>query len=437
MRYFFAAFLFTVFAGFVFAGDRYTYDSYPTAVAKCTAARSNWVSPCAVVSSCPTSRNGGSCSEAARGTFLSVDGVTRSDYTASVQYEYCSDSFPTWSGTACVKDDPCKSKGGQPVDDGTVGPDNTKLSMAFPVSSDGIYTGKVFCSGGCKASVTKDVTSVGIGFGNEYYGQFNANFTGQSCDPPAISVGPETVPVRLVKKTSKEYDCLSEGKTYGYVNGAVYCINSPTDKSGKASQTKEQKNPDGTTTKTQVDKNVSCTGAGSCVTTTTTTTTVINADGSQQSTKSEQTKETSEGSSGPTGSAFCKENPSSPVCKAGSFTGDCESGFSCEGDSVGCATAKASWSRYCQAKWMKPGSPSSSTTTLTEKQVLPQGGITPIAISDNGQCPADRVFNIAGRSVTFSYSSFCEFLGMIRPVIIAAGWLVAAYIVFGLGQKSE
>ncbi|MBN8281938.1 virulence factor TspB C-terminal domain-related protein [Zoogloea sp.] len=437
MRYFIVSLLLTIAVGYAFAGDRYSSDSYTSVVDKCTALRPNWQTPCAIVgAACPATQNGGSCSEAATGVFISVDGVSTAPINAYIQWDYCSDAFPIRSGNTCVVDDPCRRKAGLAVDDGTVGPGNTKLSMAFPVRPDGIYTGQVFCSGGCKAAVTKDVTSVGIGAGGNYYGQFNANFSGQSCDPPAVNVGPDSSPVKLVAGNSKEYDCLASGRTYGYVNGAVHCLDNASEKKGNATQTKEQKNPDGTTTKTTVEKNVSCTGAGSCVTTTTTTTTIIGADGTQQSTKSEQTKETSE-TGNPSGSSFCKDNSSSPICKSSSFSGDCLSGFSCDGDSVGCATAKASWMRYCDSKWMKPGNPSASTTALTEKKVLPQSGITPVSISENGQCPADRSFSIAGRTVTFSYSTFCQFLGMIRPVIIAAGWLVAAYIVFGLGQKSE
>lgn len=436
MRYFLAAFFLTVLAGYAFAGDRYRTDGKTqSAVELCTNGRTDIATPCALTAApCPAQQNGGVCIDVARGT------ITYQNWSISgqVTWYYCADTVPMWNGSTCVVDDPCKTKAGVDVDDGTVGPNNTKLSMAFPTSPDGIYTGKVFCSGGCKAAVTKDVTTIGLGVGGEYYGQFNAKFSGQSCDPPAIPVGPDTNPVKLVQATSKEYDCLAAGKTYGYVNGQVHCINNVQDKTGNASQTKEQKNPDGTTTKTSVDKSVTCSGAGSCTTTTTTTTTVYNSDGTTQSTKSEQTKETSEGGgAGANGTSFCKDNPSSAICKTGSFGGDCEAGFTCEGDSVGCATARASWLKYCQSKWLKPGNPAASTATLTEKKILPQGGITPVSIQESGQCPADKSLTIAGRTVTFSYSTFCQFLGMIRPVIIAAGWLVAAYIVFGLGQKSE
>lgn len=249
-------------------------------------------------------------------------------------------------------------------------------------------------------------------------------------DPPAVPVGPKTTPVKLVQKTSKEYDCLSAGKGYGYVNEMVVCT-TPSDKTGKASQTKEAKNPDGTTTKTAVEKSVSCTGAGSCTTTTTTTTTVYNADGSQASTKSETQRETSTGQ-GVEGTGFCKENPTSPMCKTGSFSGSCEAAPSCEGDPIQCATAKSTWETNC--KTMKPGEIKEAPDVGTKKI---QQNFEHSELGGGGSCPAAKVITLFGKSTYFEMTPICEFASGIRPVVILLGWIAAGYIVMGYGRASS
>lgn len=335
-----------------------------------------------------------------------------------------------WDGAdLCRKSGPCEGKGGTEVDDGSVGPDNVKLSLSFPTREDGNYVGQFFCSGGCEASVTREIGSVGIGMGGRYYNTFGAKFDGLECAPPGESVGPGTRPVSLIQKTSKEYDCLAAGKAYGYVNNVVVCT-TPSDKSGKSSEVKEKKNPDGTSTKTVVEKSVVCTGEGSCTTTTTTTTTVYNADGTQASTKSETQEETSKGQ-GPEGSGFCKENPSLPICKTGSFSGSCGAAPTCEGDPIQCATAKATWETNC--KTMKPGEIKEAPDVGTKKI---EQNFEHSDLGGGGSCPAPRPIALMGRTIYFEMTPICEFASGIRPVVILLGWIAAGYIVMGYGRSS-
>lgn len=424
-------------AVFAFAGDR--KSPIPVSALVLCSAESLKTSNYPVISvpcffnsqypECPFQKDGGSCRENAVFRWkVSASGGEYS-WSANSEYSYCPDSAPSWNGSKCVAKDPCASKGGLAVDDGSVGEKNTRLSMNFAIREDGNYVGQTFCSGGCLGAVTKEVGSIGIGMAGRYYNDFNASFSGQSCPPPGVSVGPKTTP-GLIQKTSKEYDCLAAGKSYGYVNEMVVCT-TPSDKSGKASQRKETKNPDGTTTKTAVDKSVSCTGAGSCTTTTTTTTTVYNADGTQASTKSESQKETSTGQ-GAEGSGFCKENPSSPICKTGSFSGSCEAAPSCEGDPIQCATAKATWETNC--KTMKPGEIKEAPDVGTKKI---QQNFEHAELGGGGSCPAARAITLFGRSVYFEMTPICEFASGIRPVVILLGWISAGYIVMGYGRSSS
>jgi hypothetical protein len=71
---------------------------------------------------------------------------------------------------------------------------------------------------------------------------------------------------------------------------------------------------------------------------------------------------------------------------------------------------------------------------LKEQQInvaiTPDGGWGP----DNASCPADVPFTVMGRSFAISWAPVCSFGSMIRPLVIAMGWLAAAFIVVGAKQ---
>ena len=182
-------FVLALSASVTFAGDR--KSPIPTsALVKCSAESAKTSAypiiskPCAYdpdLPECPTQKNGGYCRESAFFKWKASAGG--GEYTASggsSEYFYCPDSAPSWNGSACVAQDPCATKGGLAVDDGSVGPDNTKLSMSFSRREDDNYVGQTFCSGGCKAAVDKEVGSSGGYFDGKYVGQFSAKFSGQS-----------------------------------------------------------------------------------------------------------------------------------------------------------------------------------------------------------------------------------------------------------------
>ena len=318
-----AFFVLALSASVTFAGDRYTLDSYSSAVAKCTAQRSTWLEPCVLVTdACPLNQNGGSCSEGAKGKFLSADGINSGYITQHVQYEYCSNALPTWNGSTCVLDDPCKNKGGQPVDDGSLDfgdGSNQKLSMSFTARSDDNYVGQTFCSGGCLAAVDKEVGGAGGTFEGKYYGQFSAKFSGQSCAPASPQVSPKTTPA-LIPKTTPEYDCLAKGMAYGYVNETVKCVPKTTTKETEK-KTSETIKADGSKTKETRSDNTVC-AAGVCTTTTTIITTEYNSSGTETgtSTKTESSSKPDPNSGLGTGGAGTSKDgmacggPGQPVC---------------------------------------------------------------------------------------------------------------------------
>lgn len=187
--------------------------------------------------------------------------------------------------------DPCKSRAGQSVDDGSIDfgdGANKKLSMNFAARSDDTYVGQSFCSGGCQASVDKEVGSSGIAMGGRYYGSFSAKFTGTSCQPSQPTVTPKTDP-GLAPKNSPEYNCISKGMAYGYVNDVVKCVPKDSSKE-KETKTSETNKPDGSKVIENKSDNTFCAG-GVCTTTTTTTTTEYNSSGNSNgtTTKTEST----------------------------------------------------------------------------------------------------------------------------------------------------
>lgn len=336
----------------------------------------------------------------------------------------CEDNQPPGAGGLCVCD-ACKSKAGQWDNGGS--PMSVNLPGPLP-----FYSGETggspempnaICLNGCIADTTQDR---GEGMATSSWWGYNMNpkYTGQSCSPGSPKPGTSK------PKTSPEYDCVSKGQGFGYVNGVVLCVK-PDTSSGSGKKTTEVKNADGTTTKTSVDKTMTCTGAGSCTTTTTTTTTVYNADGTQASTQSESQTETATGQ-GAEGSGFCKENPSSPMCKTGSFSGSCEAAPSCEGDPIQCATAKATWETNC--KTMKPGEIREAPDVGTKKI---QQNFEHADLGGGGSCPAARPITLMGRTIYFEMTPICEFASGIRPVVILLGWIAAGYIVMGYGRSSS
>lgn len=182
-------------------------------------------------------------------------------------------------GGFCKEPSPCASKAGIDLDDGTVDfgdGANKRLSMVFTAKSSDDYVGNTFCSGGCQASITKEVGGGGVTLNGKYAGTFNAKFTGQSCNTGQENVAKNTTP-GLLPKDSEEKKCVDKGMGFGYVNEKVMCV--PADKTNATEKkTGETTKSDGSrTTESKTDKTI-CSG-GVCTTTTTTITTEYNSSG--------------------------------------------------------------------------------------------------------------------------------------------------------------
>lgn len=56
--------------------------------------------------------------------------------------------------------------------------------------------------------------------------------------------------------------------------------------------------------------------------------------------------------------------------------------------------------------------------------------------ASNAQCPAPRVINLwEGKSISMSYQPVCDFVSMLRPLLIALAFVTAAFILGGFGRS--
>lgn len=146
--------------------------------------------------------------------------------------------------------------------------------------------------------------------------------------------------------------------------------------------------------------------------------------------------------------------PNQPPCKTisanpGTFTGNCLAGFTCGGDAVQCAVARASWIQVCSMQELA-GTPAAilgssllnggtdiapggqviptklngSTLDLQAKMVEAQGSRTLTA-----SCIPSPSFTVGGHSFTVNLSDYCNTLAIAGNLFAALTLLVAVRIV--------
>jgi hypothetical protein len=152
-------------------------------------------------------------------------------------------------------------------------------------------------------------------------------------------------------------------------------------------------------------------------------------------------------------STFCKDNPTSSICKNSTFGGSCSASFSCDGDAVQCAIAKEQHQRNCAfydpasqtgpmaddaarlgtaradgdvPDW-SPASPSKTNSTTLDfasgiKQDHPwQGG-----------CVSDQTIALGGGGpgLVIPWSQWCDEMQLIGKLLVSVMFIVCAGIVF-------
>lgn len=258
--------------------------------------------------------------------------------------------------------------------------------------------GATLCVGGCQYSR-------GTFGANTTTGEFSARAgqgTGQACTSQPVGT-----PVDLSTAAPETpSSCLAKNKSFGTVNGQTVCVTAGTT---GAAPVKFETAPKTTTTENKDAAGNPVAGGG---TTTTEKTASTNGDGTvtigTKTTNPDGTSTTQTDTQDQ--SQFCQANPTSPLCEQAKT--DCDK----NPKALGCMDA----------------GDVADTETLGTKNAATS--ITPVSVgADNGTCPAPRVIHIpvVGSSVNFSFDKVCEFMSMIRPVVLALAWLGAGLITVG------
>lgn len=233
------------------------------------------------------------------------------------------------------------------------------------------------------------------------------------------------------------------GTCPGTVNGQSVCV--PCDKTkqteSSSSTTSASTTASGATSSTTTTGSESGTARtecedGQCTTTTTTTTTGANGD------KTDKTTTTTEPQSD-----YCTRNPKAEVCKGteSSWGGSCGA-FTCDGDAVQCAQAKAGWELACGLKVDETnpliGVGQQATAGGDRPADHPGNQANTIALDlssrlssvplfgTSGDCIADKSITFMGKGYTLPFSKWCPYLNILGSAFLAACYLAAAFIIF-------
>jgi hypothetical protein len=154
---------------------------------------------------------------------------------------------------------------------------------------------------------------------------------------------------------------------------------------------------------------------------------------------------------------FCEDNPDSLICQKGEVSGNCGTPngvgyqFNCKQDPVLCSIAENNFRQYCNHEREKD----TATDLLNEikkdntfdgdpEEIL-KGRESTINLQDelnlqltgsswgNGQCPGDRTLVLLGKSVTFSFSAFCEVAVQLKPLLLVFATFFAGLIAYKIG----
>lgn len=214
------------------------------------------------------------------------------------------------------------------------------------------------------------------------------------------------------QEETPEDKCAKQGKSFGIVNGAVVCVEPGTPGSAPVKQSTESSSEtvisvtnegDTITTTTNTSTSTTITTNGSGGVTATTTTTTQNPDGSSTVTTSTQEMPMPE---------FCALNPNHSLCKSEPKT-DCD---------------KYPDSLACQILGEAPELTEADGLQTIEREI---GSIVLPSLPQSSGCPAPLTYSIAGRPITVSFQPVCEYAEAFHPLVVAAAWLSAAFIVVG------
>lgn len=227
----------------------------------------------------------------------------------------------------------------------------------------------------------------------------------------------------------KSDPCFGQGKVTGTINGVSVCAG---DADTGTTSTKQTQTGDGTTT---TKESTNCTG-DSCTTVKEETT--VNPDGTTSTKVETDTQDKT---------SFCTENPTSPICKIGSYTDNgCTAAPACDGDAVQCAQANYAWKMKCNQETEPDDAAYLLGKSLAEGGADPMGNpldpanatnfdIGSIVSTAAGQrslsahCIPSPSFSALGGTFTLDTTKFCEFAGIVGYLMVACASIIAVRMV--------
>lgn len=243
-----------------------------------------------------------------------------------------------------------------------------------------------------------------------YYGHTVGDNTGVSCTPDMDNSLPDPQPC-------PECECIKKKQSYAVMQGVAVCLEPGTPGSEPVKKqdppkvethtpapTPENPNPEPVVTETPspvitITPAPAGSPAGTAPTITETTT---NADGS--STATEQSQD-----------SFCQANPTHKVCRQEDAKTDCDK----YPDSLGCSVIG-------DVPEFEP----------LETKEIDMSSIVLRELPSDNSCPAPLYFTVGGKTIPISFEPICEYASAFRPLVIAAAWLSAAFIIVGARKDS-
>jgi hypothetical protein len=315
---------------------------------------------------------------------------------------------------------------------------DTGVSGGFAFTTLGPH--RFACDGGCVAEVEPDFGFVDFNYlrtSKTQWVEGPGKYTGLECNDQTIGDGLSatgTTPNGTATSigTKAQGDPCPVGQLAGTVNSTTVCFTPaadvPTVKKTDASTTTT--NPDGSTTTVTNTTTTTCTGAGSCSSSVATVTSSVPAAGGTATTTT-----TTKLSTCTTGTPGCSGTET-----ASGFLGSCSGGFTCTGDAVMCATARAASDMKCsffdktsteQTVYDSIKGAGTATGVVRSSVVVGSSSFdSSNALGVAGVCIPDLALTVTGRAFVLPMSQVCPYLGTLGTMMLAMAWLSAAFIVF-------
>jgi len=305
------------------------------------------------------------------------------DYSGGASTQNCPIGY-TDTGTDCFRPDP-------PVDCN----DPARNLNGAPYGGTGTLPASI-CVLGCEYPLSSGVSGCKNG---------NCYFEASVGAPSGACTESSEVTEKTEENRTPEEQCISNQQGYISTNGIVTCVGAGTPGGGDISVSSDPL------------------GTGTTGTVGFTNTGAVDTDGDGQPDITKQD--------------FCKDNPFSPQCN-GVFGGNCNQGFSCEGDAVMCAIARKQHQTFCEATQSDAVSELGSDiiqgqsitgNPLTDSETFDLGSLDTTATMSKADL-SDMSFSVGGHSLVVPLSSLNDGLRFAGLIVLAFAYVAAARIIF-------